>query len=143
MEEETIESQVGKLAEAIQQLQERVAELELQAVPSTPQEVWDQREEIARSAVERIKALALECKKLSDRSAQTYEHLAEDPELRTLEAQLQEVKKQASTVQAQLKLAYNSGEDEDIAGAMHSSTAGHCHPEQSDGGDTMTPASVG
>jgi tetrahydromethanopterin S-methyltransferase subunit B len=41
MEEETIESQVGKLAEAIQQLQERVAELELQLVPSTPQEVWD------------------------------------------------------------------------------------------------------
>jgi hypothetical protein len=39
MEEETTESQVGKLIEAIQQLQERVAELELQAVSSTPQEV--------------------------------------------------------------------------------------------------------
>jgi hypothetical protein len=39
MEEETTESQVGKLVEAIQQLQARVAELELQAVPSTPQEV--------------------------------------------------------------------------------------------------------
>jgi chromosome segregation ATPase len=103
MEEETTESQVGKLVEAIQQLQARVAELELQAVPSTPQEVRDQREETARSAVERIKALALECKQLSSRSAQTYEHLAEDPELRTLESQLQEAKKQAATVQAQLK----------------------------------------
>jgi hypothetical protein len=59
MEEETAESQVGKLIEAIQQLQARVAELELQAVLSTPQEVRDQREEIARSVVERIKALAL------------------------------------------------------------------------------------
>jgi hypothetical protein len=59
-----MESQVGKLVEAIQQLQARVAELELQAVPSTPQEVQDQREETARSAVERIKALALECKNL-------------------------------------------------------------------------------
>ena len=85
MEEDTTESQVGKLVEAIQQLQERVAELELQAVPRTPQELWDQREETTRSAVERIRALASECKKLSNWSAQTYEHLEEDTELRTLE----------------------------------------------------------
>jgi hypothetical protein len=39
MEEDPVESQVGKLVEAIQQLQQRVAELELQAVPSTLQEV--------------------------------------------------------------------------------------------------------
>jgi monomeric isocitrate dehydrogenase len=86
IEEDTMEIQVGKLAEAIQQLQARIAELELQAVPSTPQEVRDQREETVRSAVERIKALALECKQLSSRSAQTYERLAKDPELRTLES---------------------------------------------------------
>jgi hypothetical protein len=79
MEEETDESQVGKLVEAIQQLQERVAKLELQAVPSTPQKVQDQREETSRSTVERIKALATECKQLSNRSAQTYERLAEHP----------------------------------------------------------------
>jgi hypothetical protein len=91
-EPESTEMQVGKLAEAIQQLQARVMELELQAVPSTPQEVHDQREEASRNAVERIRALASECKQLSDRSAQTYECLAEDPELRKLEAQLQEVK---------------------------------------------------
>jgi hypothetical protein len=35
MEEETADSQVEKLVEPIQQLQERVAELELQAVSST------------------------------------------------------------------------------------------------------------
>lgn len=69
MEEETTKIQVGKLAEDIQQLQERVAELELQAVPRTLQEVWDQREEIAWSAIERIKALALEFNQLSNRSA--------------------------------------------------------------------------
>jgi hypothetical protein len=39
MEEDPVESQVVKLAEAIQQLQQRIAELELQTVPSTPQEV--------------------------------------------------------------------------------------------------------
>jgi hypothetical protein len=39
MEEETTESQVGKLDEAIQQLQARVPELELQIVASNPQEV--------------------------------------------------------------------------------------------------------
>jgi hypothetical protein len=57
---------MGKLAESIQQLQARVAELELQAVSSTPHEVRDQREETTRSAVERIKALTLECKQLSN-----------------------------------------------------------------------------
>jgi hypothetical protein len=45
IEEDPVESQVAKLAAAIQQLQQRVAELELQAVPSTLQEVRDQREE--------------------------------------------------------------------------------------------------
>jgi hypothetical protein len=48
--------------------------------------------------------LALEWKKLSNCSAQTYERLAEDPELRKLESQLKEAKKQVVTVQAQLKV---------------------------------------
>jgi hypothetical protein len=97
--------QVGKLShEAIQQLQARVMELEIQAVPSTSQEVRDQREEASRNTVERIRALALECKKLSDRNAHTYEHLAEDLELRKLEAELHEVKQYVSIVQAQMKL---------------------------------------
>jgi hypothetical protein len=39
MEKETTNNQVGKLTEAIQQLQARVAELELQAVSSTLREV--------------------------------------------------------------------------------------------------------
>jgi hypothetical protein len=68
-------------------------------VPSTPQEVRDQGEETSWSSVERIKALALECKKISNQSAQIYERLAKDPELRTLEAELQDVKQQASTMQ--------------------------------------------
>jgi hypothetical protein len=67
--EKSAEIQVGKLIEAIQQLQARVTELELQEVSSTPQEVCNHREEITKSAVERIRALASECKKLSDRSA--------------------------------------------------------------------------
>jgi hypothetical protein len=40
--EEPIECQVMKLAEVIQQLQQRVMELELQTIPQTPQEVRDQ-----------------------------------------------------------------------------------------------------
>jgi hypothetical protein len=59
--------------EAIQQLQKRITDLELHTVPDTPQDVRDQREATARSKVERIKALAMECKKLSDHSAQNYE----------------------------------------------------------------------
>jgi len=88
-EHEAVEVQVTKLTEAIQQCQARVIELELQAVLSTLQEVRDQREEATKSAVGRIKVLTLECKQLSDISAQTYEHLTKDPELRKLEAQLQ------------------------------------------------------
>jgi hypothetical protein len=73
-------------------------------VPETPHEVRDQREATARSAVERLKALTLECKKLTDHSAQTYEKLTENLELKALESQLQEVKYQAEKMQAQLKL---------------------------------------
>jgi hypothetical protein len=79
-----------KLIETIQQLQARIIELETQAVLSTLQEVHDQREETNKNIVGRIRSLALECKKLSDRREQTYECLVEDPELRKLEAQLQE-----------------------------------------------------
>lgn len=56
-EEESTEIQVRKLAEAIQQLKAQITELE-QAVSSTPQEMRDQRDEAARSAVGRIRALA-------------------------------------------------------------------------------------
>jgi hypothetical protein len=44
----------------------------------------------------------MECKQLSSRSAQNYEHLTKNPELKTLESQVQEVKKQETIVQAQL-----------------------------------------
>jgi hypothetical protein len=40
--EEPLECQVMKLAEVIQQLQQRVVDLELQTIPSTPQEERDQ-----------------------------------------------------------------------------------------------------
>jgi hypothetical protein len=46
--------QVGKLTEAIQQLQAKVMELEIEAVPITSQEVHDQREEIVKITVEII-----------------------------------------------------------------------------------------
>jgi hypothetical protein len=49
-EEESVEIQVGKLIESIQQLQVRVTKFELQAVSSTSKEVRDQREEVSRSA---------------------------------------------------------------------------------------------
>jgi hypothetical protein len=39
IEEDIVESQVEKLDESIQQLQARVVKLELQSMPSTPQEV--------------------------------------------------------------------------------------------------------
>ena len=67
--EEPIEHQVMKLAEVIQKIQQRVMELELQTIPWSPQEVRDQWELNAQSAVERIKSLTVECKKLSSRSA--------------------------------------------------------------------------
>jgi predicted RNase H-like nuclease (RuvC/YqgF family) len=53
--------------------------------------------------VDRIKSLALECKKLSNQSAQTYENLTENPELQALESELQEEKQHVDTLQGQLK----------------------------------------
>jgi hypothetical protein len=101
--EEPIECQVMKLAEVIQQLQQRVVEIEIQAILSTPQEERDQREVNAQSIVERIKSLIEECKKLSGRSAQLNFNLSENPELHKLESQLQEEKYQAEKLQVQLK----------------------------------------
>ena len=46
----------------------------------------------------------MEYKQLSDRSSLTYEWLTESPKLRELESHIQEVKYQAETIQAQLKL---------------------------------------
>jgi hypothetical protein len=45
----------------------------------------------------------MECKQLSDRSAQTYEQFTENMELKALESHLQEAKQQAKAIQAQLK----------------------------------------
>jgi uncharacterized coiled-coil protein SlyX len=87
----------------IQKLEQRIADLELRAVLETPQEIRDQREIIGRSVVDRLKALALECKQLSSCSTQTYENLIENPELYKLESQLQEVKYEAEKLQTQLK----------------------------------------
>jgi hypothetical protein len=72
-------------------------------MPETPQDVRDQNESTANSVVDRLKYLALECKQLSNQSAQTYEKLTKNPELQTLESQLQEVKQHADTLQVQLK----------------------------------------
>jgi hypothetical protein len=72
--------------------------LELRAIPETSQDVRDQREATARSAVERLKALTSEFKHLTNHSAQTYEQLMENPELKELESQLQEVKYQVEKI---------------------------------------------
>jgi hypothetical protein len=87
-EEDPVEHQVAQISEAIQQLQQSIEDLELQTVPSIPQDVRDQREATSWSTTERTRALALEYKQLSSRSAQTYERLTEDPELKTLESEL-------------------------------------------------------
>jgi hypothetical protein len=44
----------------------------------------------------------MECKQMSDHSSQTYERLNENPEMKSLELQLQEVKQQAVIVQVEL-----------------------------------------
>jgi hypothetical protein len=49
-EEEPVEHQVAQLAETIQQLQQRITDLELRTVPSTLQDVRDQREVTARGS---------------------------------------------------------------------------------------------
>jgi hypothetical protein len=124
VEEYPMEDQVAKLAKAIQQLQHKVAELELQVVPSTLQEVQDQIEETAWSTVHRIKALALECKQLSSRSSQTYKHLAEDPNIGvTTPGGKETSRNSAGTVEASV----SGREDEKVSGTTHGSVEGPCH----------------
>jgi hypothetical protein len=78
--------QVTQLEEVIQQLQQCIIDLELYTMPETSQEIIYLREATSQSAIGRLKAFSLECKKLSARSTQTYETLTENPELHTLEA---------------------------------------------------------
>jgi hypothetical protein len=61
-EEEPVEHQLAQLTKTIQQLQQRIIDLELRTVPNTLQDVQDQQESIARSVVERINNLSMECK---------------------------------------------------------------------------------
>jgi hypothetical protein len=84
--EERVLQQVAQLKEVIQQLQQRIADLELCTMPEAPQDVRDQREATARNAVDKLKSLALECKQPSNRSAQTYEYLTENRELQALQS---------------------------------------------------------
>jgi putative ubiquitin-RnfH superfamily antitoxin RatB of RatAB toxin-antitoxin module len=70
---------VMKLVEVIQQLQQRVMDLELQIIPITPQEEHDQQEINAQDTVEMIKELIEECKQLSTKSAQIHENMTEYP----------------------------------------------------------------
>ena len=92
-----------QLEEVIQQLQQHIMDLELHIVPKTPQEIRDLREATSQRRVNQLKNLALEYRQLSTRSTQTYETLAENPKLQTLEAQLQEARQHADTLQAQIK----------------------------------------
>jgi hypothetical protein len=100
---ERVPKQVAQLEEVIQQLQQCITDLELRTVPETPQDVRDQREATARNTVHRLKSLSLECKQLSNHSAQTYENLTENPELQALELQLKQAKQHVDKLQAQLK----------------------------------------
>jgi hypothetical protein len=77
--EDRVPQQVVQLEEVIPQLEQRIANLELRTVPETPQDVRDQRQATTRSTVERLKAITLDCNHLTDRSAQTYEQLMENP----------------------------------------------------------------
>jgi hypothetical protein len=101
--EEQVPQQVAQLEGVIQKLQQWVTDLELRVVPETPQEIRDQREITSHNTVDRLKSLALECKKLSNQSTQTYENLIENPELQMLESQLQEAKQHVDMLQVQLK----------------------------------------
>ena len=84
--EDHLPQQVTQLEEVIQQLQQHIMDLEIHTMLETPQEIRYLREATARSTVNRLKTLALEYRKLITRSAQTYETLAKNPELQTLEA---------------------------------------------------------
>jgi hypothetical protein len=120
--EDRLPQQVTQLEEVIQQLQQCIMDLELHTVPETPQEIRDLREATARSAVDRLKTLASECRQLSTRSAQTYETLTENPELQTLEAQLHEAKAACRCATSTTEVHDPSRKNEKVRRAMHNPT---------------------
>jgi hypothetical protein len=61
-EQDSVDIPVANFSKTIQQLQVRISELEIQAVPNTPREERDQRKEAAGNAVGRNIALSSECK---------------------------------------------------------------------------------
>jgi septation ring formation regulator EzrA len=136
--EERVPQQVVQLEEVIQQLQQCIADLELCTVPETPQDVRDQREATARNAVDRLKSLALECKQLSNRSAQTYENLTENPELQTLESQLQEVKQACRYTTGAAEGPVGCRKNEEVSRTMHNSTTDPYASKKSDGSHSTT-----
>jgi hypothetical protein len=117
----------------------KIADLELRTVPNTPQDVRDQREATARSTVERIKSLSMECKQLSDCSAQTYEKLTENPELKALESQLQEAKYQEEDNTGAVEAPVSCGKNEVILGATHCPTTDPHYSEQFHGSNSEAP----
>jgi hypothetical protein len=137
--EERVPQQVAQLEEVIQQLQQCIADLELHAVPETPQDVRDQREATAQSTVDRLKSLALECKQLSNHSAQTYEKLTENPELQALESQApgSEATHRHTTGVAESPVSCR--QNEEVSRETHSPTTDPYDPEKSYGSNSMAP----
>jgi hypothetical protein len=109
---------VAQLEDMIQNLQQHITDLELPCC--TRNSIGGKRPKGSNchSTVGRLKSLALECKKLSNQSAQTYENLTENPELQALESQLQEAKKHADTLQATEGLV-TSGKNEVVSRETH------------------------
>lgn len=75
-EQETVEEKFARIIQYVRQFQARIVGLEARYMPGTLQEVRDQRAEAIRNSIANLKALAVECKKLSTTSAQHYAKLS-------------------------------------------------------------------
>jgi hypothetical protein len=127
MEEETYESQVGKLAESIQQIQARVLELELQEVPSTSVGSAGLERRNCQWRNRKNQVLALECKKISDQSVQTYENLAEDLEVEDIGGTSLGGETTSIDSARVAETTFGGRKYEKVIGGAHSSTTGQCH----------------
>jgi len=85
---------VRRVTDLVQSLQGKVEELGARLVPTTPQEVHDERKNEVQQLVEVMKKTVLEYETLLGKVAQTWSTLLEDPDKVKIQEEMDEVQQQ-------------------------------------------------
>lgn len=102
-EESSVEEAIRQVSSLMKGLQMKVSDIETRMLSSTPQEVRDQREVEAKSAVTSMFEAVEQCEKLLGESAQIWSDLVEDAELQKVQAQIKALQIQHENLKRVMK----------------------------------------